>query len=483
MTRPPLLCTALLLVALPACRALGRASQDDARLTHGVAAGEVSPTGAVIWGRCDRATALHVRLDGTDRTLSAEVIAAGDFTGKIVLAELAPDTGYTYRAWCGDGLTRAVTAGFKTAPDPALPHAVRFAWGGDVGGQNVCRDRRRGYPIFSRIAALPLDFFIGLGDMIYADNACLPLGRYGNAQIVGPLPATDLSGYWAHWQYNRADASSQHLLAAVPYYAVWDDHEIRDDAGPHNDDSWLAPGGHLLPIALQAFLDYQPLVAPSGDPTRIYRSARWGKHVELFLLDTRQYRDGLEARDSAAKPTSMLGAEQLAWLEHALARSDATWKVIIASVPLSIPTGSAARDGFADGGGENGYEREAARIFDTLRTTGIRNSFWITTDVHFATGFAYRPFADDPSWASYEFISGPLNAGLFPKPDLDPTFHPERLFSYGPPSADAVPSFDAAIGWFNFGVADIAADGTLTVSIVNGHGETVFRYPIPPTLQ
>ena len=475
-TRLPAHLFVLLLVS--ACRATAP-TPGDTHLTHGIAAGEVSSTSAVVWGRCNRATTLHVQLDDADPAPGAAVTEATDFTGKIVLTGLAPATRYAYRVWCGDGRASALAGVFHTAPDPALARPVRFAWGGDVGGQNVCRDRRLGYPIFARIAALQLDFFIGLGDMIYADDVCLARGRYGNAQIVGPLPATQVAGYWAHWRYNRAEANSQRLLAALPYFAVWDDHEIRDDSGPHDDASWLAPGGHLLPIALRAFLDYQPLVPPASGPTRLYRSVRWGRHLEVFLLDTRQYRDPLAGLDSDATPKTMLGAEQLAWLEQGLRSSDATWTVIVASVPLSIPTGRAARDGFADGG-NLGYEREAARIFRALRAAGIRNSLWITTDVHFGTGFAYRPFADDPSWVSYEYTSGPLNAGVFPHLKLETTFHPERLFLYGPSSPDAIASFDEAIGWFNFGVVDVAADGMLEVSIVNGRGEQVFRQTLDP---
>ena len=466
------------LLLLPACHAISPAPADS-HLTHGIAVGEVSPTAAVVWGRCNRDTSLHVRREGADVELSADVTDATDFTGKIVLAGLAPDTHYTYRVWCGDGRAGGLAGEFRTAPDPALPRPVHFAWSGDVGGQNVCRDRRLGYPIFARIAALGFDFFIGLGDMIYADDPCLPLGRYGNTQIVGPLPATNIAGYWAHWRYNRAEANTQRLLAALPYFGVWDDHEIRDDSGPHDDESRLAPGGHLLPIALRAFLDYQPLVPPASRPTRLYRSVRWGRHIEIFLLDTRQYRDPLAALDSDANPKTMLGNEQLAWLEQSLRSSDATWKVIVASVPLSIPTGRAARDGFADGDGL-GYEHEAAQIFRALRSAGIRNSLWITTDVHFGTGFAYRPFADDPTWVSYEYTSGPLNAGVFPHLKLATTFNPERLFLYGPSSPDAIASYDEAIGWFNFGVVDVSADGVLEVSIVNGRGETVFRQTLQP---
>jgi alkaline phosphatase D len=153
------------------------------------------------------------------------------------------------------------------------------------------------------------------------------------------------------------------------------------------------------------------------------------------------------------------------------------WKVIVSSVPLSIPTGTVWTA--ADDGTGRGYEHEAARIFRALHADGIRNSIWITTDVHFATGFVYRPFPDDPSWNAYEFTSGPLNAGVFPQRKLDATFRPERLFFYAPTSADVIASYEEALGWFNFGVIDVTADGGLIVSIVNGRGEKVYQWVAP----
>lgn len=453
-------------------------------MPSGVAVGEVTATSAVLWGRCSRAATLRFRPQAGGTAVAVEVDASTDFAGRATV-RLDADTPAKWKAWCedrdGDASAEAMQLIVRPAPAASEPRAVRFAFGGDVGGQNVCRDAERGYPIFDRIAARQPDFFIGLGDMIYADDQCRRTGRYGdNPQIPGPPPATDLNGFRAHWRYNRADTATQRLLAATPYYPVWDDHEIQNDSGPHDDRTLRAPGTPLLPIALRAFLDYQPLIPPTEDPTRLYRSVRWGRHVEVFLLDTRQYRDANAAPDSAARPKTMLGAAQLAWLERAVRGSDATWKVLVASVPLSIPTGGGARDGFASGDADTGFEAEAARIFRLLRDAGVRNHLWITTDVHFATGFRYRPFDDDPDWTSVELISGPLNAGIFPNLGVDPTFHPERLFLHAPASVDAVPSFDAALGWFNFGVIDVAADGTLSASIINGHGEVVYQLHMAP---
>lgn len=446
-------------------------------LTLGTAIGEVTPTSVVVWGRCERPATFHVRIVPGDRLFEAEAAAAHDHTARIVVDGLRSAAPYTYNAWCSSGglnLEGQMTSragAFRTAPEPSATVPVRLVWGGDVGGQNVCRDATRGYPVFDTMAARRPDLFIALGDMIYADDSCTATGRYGNAQLPGPPPAEDREGFWAHWRYNRADPHQQALLAKVPMVAVWDDHEIADDAGPQHE---------LFTPALQAFLDYQPLQPPAADPTRTYRSLRWGKSLELFVLDMRQYRAANQAPDDGATPKSMLGAAQRAWLEQALLASDATWKVIVASVPFAIPTGrGAARDGFAAGGTPTGFAREAAELFAFLHAHGIRNHVWLTTDLHFATGLAYRPIAADPSFVSREFVTGPLNAGVFPKADLDPTFRPERLFLY-PPVRTAITSFDDALHAFTFGLLEIAPNGRLSLAVVNANGQVVYRTTIQP---
>ena len=62
-----------------------------------------------------------------------------------------------------------------------------------------------------------------------------------------------------------------------------------------------------------------------------------------------------------------------------------------------------------------------------IRTCGLRNSVWITTDVHFAESFRYVPFPGDLRFGVHELITGPMNAGIFPTQDFDVTLNPERL--------------------------------------------------------
>jgi alkaline phosphatase D len=459
--------------------------KEFANLTHGVAAGEVTATHAVIWARCDRGTSIALELralgGAKERTFRHFVHAGDDFIGKFALDGLQPGTVYTYRVWCGGDGAPSGSGRFSTAPPAEQEAAVHFVFGGDLGGQNVCRDRQKGYPIFDVVRTQYPDFFVALGDLIYADDPCKGVGALGNEQIAGSASAAlSLATFREYWKYNRADPAFTEMLAATSMYSVWDDHEISNDAGPHQDTLPVAPATHLLEPALRAFLEYQPMLTPVEEPTRLYSSVRWGKHLELFILDLRQYRDANGEPDSAAKPKTMLGETQRRWLLDALSRSDATWKVIVSSVPLSIPTGAtqSGHDGWTGYGAGDGFEHERQTILRTMQASPQRNYVWITTDVHFGAVFRYQPFPDDPLFTFHEIISGPLNAGVFPKEEYDRSLGTARLFRYAP--ATPIASYDEALTWFNFGLIDIAEDGALTAKLINGRGDTVYDMAIAP---
>jgi alkaline phosphatase D len=464
-------------------------------ITHGVIVGDVTASSALLWARADREATLNAVLSGGrhGRIARAQARTADDFTARIPLAHLAPGTTYRYRAWFSLGSPGSshgppLEGSFRTAParDTAAP--LRLAFGGDLNGQNVCRDSAEGMPIMETVRAWRPDVFVGLGDIIYADNACAATGLYGNTQVGGDFgPAADLATYRAHWRYSRADPGFQRLLEGTDYVGVWDDHEVVNDFGPLNDTRNAppyTPGVHLMPIGLQAFLDYTPVAIAQNTPLRLYRSIRWGKNLELIVLDARQYRDPNFAEDTDVRPKTMLGREQLTWLKEQLADSDATWKLIVSSVPMSIPTGfppTNGRDGWANFNQTTGYERELLDILGFMRTHGVRNSVWITTDVHFAEAFRYVPFAEDPGFAVHELVTGPMNAGIFPTTDFDTTLNPERLAFFGPPSPGAVTSWSQAKHWFNFGELELARDGSLTIRIVNSAGETEFERTLAPS--
>lgn len=436
-------------------------------LTHGVAVGQVSDTGATLWARLAGPGTVRVEARpaaGGGRKavvrVDAAVDPALDHTARVRLDALAPGTRYVLSVRA-PGRCAPEEAVFTTAPRPDAPAAVRLAWGGDLGGQNTCRHATEEYPLLDRLAMAPPDIFVAVGDMVYADDRCTELSRYGYPQIPGPGPSTTLADFYAWWAYNRASPSSRRLYAATALLPVWDDHEATNDAGPADPE---------LDPARTALVAWNPITP--GAP--LYRTERRGRHVEIFVLDTRSYRDANEAPDTAAAPKTMLGAAQRAWLVDAVTRSDATWKVIVSSVPLAIPTGRpGALDGWSALGGDTGYAREARALLEALHGGGARNLVFLTADVHFASAFFHRPVAADPDWTVIEAVSGPLQAGIFPKVDVDPALGSERWFFHGPASVEAVTTWEEARRWFNVGRLEVDEAGRLTLWWENAMGDTL----------
>jgi alkaline phosphatase D len=305
--------------------------------------GDVTADGAIVWLRSEPGSFVTVEY-AKDPALTAAAVATpaikvadeADFTAHIALGRLDPGTVYHYRAVVA-GKKPGPVSQFKTAPGPDDMALVKFSFSGDT------RENYKPFAIMDAIRATAPDFFIHLGDTIYAD-------RGGTA--------SKLEEFWAKYRGNRDDAPSRRLFAQTSFYVIWDDHEVRDN---------YDPGHPLAPIGQKAFLDYWPIRVDSAEPKRIYRSFRWGRGLELFLLDDRQYRDRANG--------SMLGAKQKEWLLQKLAGSTATFKVIASSVPLH--GGGADRwDGFPD---------ERREIFHWIRDHQIHGVVFISADLHFAS--------------------------------------------------------------------------------------------------
>ncbi len=474
--------------------------------THGLAIGDVSSKRACVWSRANREALMHVKL--VPQTKSKKIWEKAtplymehDFTGKVFFDKLEPATSYTcYIAFsemkpdAKPNYSNALQGTFHTPASDQTAQPVAFAWGGDLAGQNVCRDAKEGFPILKAINKLSLDFFVGLGDMIYADNPCLEQGMFGNKQVFGyDTPGVNLSGIWKRWKYTRADPEFKSLLSRVPYFAIWDDHEVVNDFGPHHDTRSSEPyteDVNLMPIGLTAFLDYNPVFEDEHDPARLYRSIRWNKHVEIFFLDTRQYRDPNSLKDDPENPKSMLSKNQLEWFKKSLKKSKATWKIIVSSVPISIPTGyppSNGRDGWANFDQETGFEGELRGIFRFLKDEKISQTLWITTDVHFASAFEYTPFADSPEFKIYEVITGPLQAGLYPSHNFDKTFGTKRLFFYGPDPKRIFTenekeklTYQEARQYMNFGLTAVDQKGNLSTKICDVDGKVLYELKLAP---
>jgi alkaline phosphatase D len=440
-------------------------------VTHGAAVGEVTDRSAVVWARSSAPAEMVVSY-GQDGVARAPSEAARDLTARVRLENLTPGTLYRYRLrfQAGGEASATVEGAFRTAPSPESPAAVKFVVGGDLGGHGFCREETAGYVFFDRMRELHPDFFIANGDMIYADSDCPITRPDGGRNLPGDFPRIDDPAvnwtdsarvreiYLAHWRYNRADPSFQRFLLEVPMYSQWDDHEVINDFGAAWPELAPAAGRDGYPTLVRAgrdaLFDFNPLWPHPEEPERIYRSFRWGAHVELFLLDARSYRSANAQADSPGSGKTLLGRAQLDWLKKGLQSSNATWKIVSSDVPLSIATGTRAevygRDAFADGdpagAPRTGSENELEELLSYLDRADVRNLVFVVTDVHFATSLRYEVDldSDGDKLRFHELVTGPLSAGLSEPRAPDRTFSPEVLYVEG--------------GFFNFGFA--SADGS-----------------------
>jgi alkaline phosphatase D len=270
--------------------------------------------------------------------------------------------------------------------------------------------------------------------------------------------ATRLAEFRAKHRYNREDQAVQEYLRTLSVYAVWDDHEVTGD--------FAGPGERLMPVGRQAFLDYFPIEPPAAEPGRLYRKFRWGKLLELFILDTRQYRSANRATDGPGK--TMLGSAQKQWLLDAVTSSTATWKVIASSLALSVPSvGRRPRDAWSNANvlgfpeeGATGFAVERDAILRALRAAGVKNLVFVGADVHHAELIRHHP---TPGWSFHEFIAGPLSAAPGAPRPLDHGLGPRSLYALG--------------GMENFGEISVDASG-LTVRIVDITGAVRFTHTI-----
>jgi alkaline phosphatase D len=444
-------------------------------VSHGIASGDVTTSTAIVWARASSGPAqMHVEY-ATDRTFAAPtrvdgkdsgITDATDLTGQMKLEGLQPDTIYFYRVWFTNAADQRPAAGpmpvgmFRTAPPTDGSRPVSFIMGGDIGGQQYCRRQDVGYQIFRSMQALTPDFFIPNGDSIYADGYCPPEGPgapyTGWTNIPGDFPKiNDPSVDWTntaqvadvyakHWRYNRADPHFQAFLEQTPVYAQWDDHEVINDFGAlwgyqNKSDENRAGFPNLVQAGRDNFFWWYPIAHDPSDPNRIYRSFSYGKDLDLFLLDQRSYRSRNDAPDGPDK--TLLGADQLKWLEQSLLDSKATWKVISADTPLAVPTGSDdfGRDSWANGptksaeAAKTGFEYELKELLSFIDEHHIQNVVFMATDVHFAqiTKFDKDVNGDGQILDFYEILSGPLNAVSGPPPDPDPTYNPTVVYAEG----------------------------------------------------
>ena len=448
--------------AAPSAFATGLVSRDRPSITHGVQSGDVTAGSAVIWTRSDRPARMFVQVPGL-RTYRGPVLTGKtDFTGRVILEGLPAGEHLDYKVVLADPdahrpVGEHAEGQLRTTPRRARD--IRFLWSGDQSGQGWGRNPDLGgFPIYRAMLKRDPHFFLHSGDSIYADgpitgDVTLPDGRiYRNVvEEAKTHVAETLADFRGAYKYNLGDAGMREFLARTSMVCQWDDHEVSNNWYPGeilDNDLYTEKNIDVLKVrAYRAWTEYQPLSPRTVSEHQIYRKVSHGPLLDVFILDMRTYRNantpGLEA-GGVGPDGGILGTEQARWLVRALESSKATWKVIQADMPIGLVVPDdhgieAVAQGQA--GTPLGRERQIAWILKEIKRRKIRNTVWLTADVHYTAAHYYDPskaaFSDfDPFW---EFVSGPLHAGAFGPNALDPTFGPQQVFAATPPRANTSP--------------------------------------------
>ena len=326
-----------------------------------------------------------------------------DFTAKVLLDGLPAGQDIFYRVRFDDisesGIEGETQLGhFRTAPTERT--SVSFAWSGDTTGQGWGIDENRGgMRTYRTMLDNRPDFFIHSGDHIYADcpverELKLPDGGVWRNIVTEEksVVAHSLAEFRGNYKYNWLDQSFRAFHAAVPLFAQWDDHEVTNDWAPIGtaDETGYAEDGSSLLVARarRAFHEFMPMRAVPAQDGRIYRKIAYGPLLDVFMIDMRSYRDSTFNKRDDHSDTCILGAAQLAWLKRELVASDATWKVIAADMPIGL----FSEDGIALGDGPpERREHEIADLLSFMKRAGIRNTVWLTADMHYTAAHHYDP--------------------------------------------------------------------------------------------
>jgi alkaline phosphatase D len=421
--------------------------------------------------------------------------AAADHTLRVLVTGLTAATHYHYRFTAGGdslvGRTRTAAAANADVP-------VHLAWVScqDYAAGRYDAYRELLAEDDARAEADKIQFVVHMGDYIYESRGSMfqvPLGpdflptTISGGREIPPFPdstsgvAETLADYRHLYKSYLADPQFQAARARWPFIHTWDDHEFSNDCwqsqANYDDPEGLEePSATRKVAANQAWFEYVPCqltgapgvagvtqrakdftaatvtnsafgdavdedgfytnadnVAAVGSMT-IYRSFRFGQHIELVMTDQRSYRsdhalpededaygillfdprnalpkqmvDVFDAGNTAnggappasvlgvanprtnSPPGTMLGADQKAWFKATMTGSNATWKLWGNEVPMmrmrikpdGVPLLQVER--VLNGDAWDGYPGERRELLSFLRSEGVSNVVVITGDIH-----------------------------------------------------------------------------------------------------
>ncbi|WP_084958518.1 alkaline phosphatase D family protein [Thermoactinospora rubra] len=382
--------------------------------TLGVASGDPSHDGFVLWTRLapdplapDGRGAMPSRTVEVGWQVAADerfsrVVRSGTAAADprhahavhVELEGLEPGREYFYRFRAEGRISPAGRT--RTTPTALQPLAFAVA---------ACAHYEHGYyTAYRRLAEQDPDLVVHLGDYLYEYGPSGYTALAGRVRTHTPGKCATLADYrLRHAQY-KSDPDLQRAHAAAPWLVAFDDHELENNwAGPVSSTGALGFARRRAD-AFRAYYENMPLRRASlqGTVLRINRRVSWGPLARFHLLDTRQFRDdqacldGVRAGcdDRLAEGRTLLGAGQWRWLAEGMRGSTAQWNLLGQQILLM------QRDYRRGPGREvnldswDGYAAERAHLLELL--AGTRNPVVLTGDAHMHHAAELRRDFDDP---------------------------------------------------------------------------------------
>jgi phosphodiesterase/alkaline phosphatase D-like protein/DNA-binding beta-propeller fold protein YncE len=410
-------------------------------LVNGVASGDVSQDSVVLWAR---STFLgDVTFEYSTSPDFAEI--AGTTTAtvtditlpvKVDVAGLTPGTEYFYRVT--DAAGDSETGRFTTAAPLGQTTGLTFGIAGDW-------QQAPPFPILSSAAERNLDFFVKLGDTIYADTETPAIPGVSQAQTLEQFRAKHSEILSPRFGLSAVSD----LYATTSIFATIDDHEVVNDfaggAAPGESPDAPDAGSSPDPLftddvefvndtqayedALQAYQEYHPLqdrfydtpADPRTDGERqLYRSQSFGSDAALFMLDSRSFRDVQLPPADLADPTqflveafdptrTLLGRAQVELLKQDLLAAEengVTWKFVTIPEPIQNFGVVNAEDRF------EGYAAERTEILKFINENDIDNVVFMAGDFHgtIVNNLTYQegPGQEQIATNAFEVVTGPV---------------------------------------------------------------------------
>ncbi|MDG6077710.1 alkaline phosphatase [Erythrobacter litoralis] len=427
--------------AFAATPAVLRAQQifKDYPFRLGVASGDPSPDGFVIWTRLapdplDQhggmpMAPIEVEWEVARDENLRDIAASGTALARpelahsvhVEVAGLEPGRPYWYRF--NIGRERSTRGKARTLPRVgASIDRVRFAVAG-------CQHYEDGYfTAFRHLAEEDPEFVFHYGDYIYEYRSSpLRIGWDGRPRTFVRAhegqALYDLGDYRQRYAQYKMDPDLQMAHAAAPWFASFDDHEVENNWVGLQDQQDTPPELFALrrAMALQAWYEHMPVrrsSLPGQNGIADYRRARFGGLLDLHVLDTRSFRsdqpcdDGFKTVcDGVRDPqASVLGEAQERWLFDNLQNGGARWNAIAQQVmvmPLDRRTGDEPEE-IRNMDSWGAYDVPRERLLQQLRG---KNAVVLTGDEHQTFAGELRTDAGEGEAVAVEFVTSSISSG------------------------------------------------------------------------